>query len=272
MKYSPTTHLVRTVDAPVSPTEYSKSPTTAFLTHAAHLLDAVAHCEKHFPKKKDGTFTKASSDSLHQLCTSTFASMMSQFETFQKHLFAGSFEASRHIKVLTAKSLAKSLDKPIPIEMIASYRGEPTAIGLLVAESLPGWHDPERVNNYMRAFVAFDLYSNSMQGNLKALWQVRHTIVHTSGWLSKPDAQKVPELGSFADSAIVLGVPYVRATIMWFHRELKQCVEGYGKEFRKLPPADLNPADFVIIQQLFEVKSSRQSYFGSNSGATITSP
>jgi len=263
MRFDPTAHIVRDRTDAVSPADYAKSPPTAFLTHAVHLLDAVNHCERNFPKKpaKTTEFTKASSDSLHQLCTSTYGSLMSQFETFQHHLLAGLFEASRHVPEITTKSLEKQLKAEVPLSLVAAYRGAPAATGILLAESLGSWHDPERVNGYFKAFVNRDLFSNDAQRELQTLWQIRHTIVHTSGWLSASDSQKVEALRPFTGSAIVLGVPFIRATIQWLHRELKTSVEAYGVAFLARLPASVVAPERTVVEDLFKVESPRSSYF-----------
>lgn len=262
MRFDPTRHIHADKGDAVTPSDYIQSPAKAFLTHASHLADGLNMCERKFQKKKDGTFHKDADDSIHRLCTATFGSLMSQFETFQKYLFAGMFEWSRAIPTLKVKHLQDRLKTQIEIKNAASYRGQSAVIGVLVANSLNSWHDPAVVNGYLKAFVpGNDLYDNEAQSTLRVLWQVRHTVVHTSGWLSASDAHKVDGLASLADKPLVLGVPFVRSSIQWMHRYLKTGMTPLQAAFEGQVDPSTPAAHKDAIKALFLVDSPRKSYF-----------
>jgi hypothetical protein len=77
--------------------EYTKSPAVAFLREAVHIADAMNQCQRRFQKKADGSYNKDSQDSIYRLSAAALGSIMGHFETFQRYLFAGMVEATRHI-------------------------------------------------------------------------------------------------------------------------------------------------------------------------------
>ena len=169
----------------------SSQPAVAFLYEVIEISDAIRHCVHNFPRRKSGEFTAASTDSLWGLCAAAHASLMSQLESYQKALFAGLFEASRLNDEFKFELFERQLSKwnaSIQLERLQNYRGDMASIGLVLADSLNGWHDPARVNSYFRAIVtSWDLFSTEDTSELAVLWQIRHSIVHTGGRLTRGD-------------------------------------------------------------------------------------
>ena len=126
---------------------------------------------------------------------------------FEKSVFLSSFVESTFFK----ETLDKSMDKvEIPFSQLSSYRNSPVSTGLIIANSLGSWHNPKVVNNYFKAFgLRINAFSNDDIVDLKALWQLRHSIVHNGATITKADAQKVEQLKEFGDQKIVLSNKFI---------------------------------------------------------------
>lgn len=99
------------------------------------------------------------------------------------------------------KAIGKERKLEVDLVRLAAHRSEGVApVGMLIADSMRGWHDPEAVNGMFRAFGSgTDLFSRDDCERLAVLWQFRHSIVHTGGTLTQPDAQKVEAIKSLGD-------------------------------------------------------------------------
>ncbi len=248
--------------------DYSREPGATFLIQALHLSDAVNHCYRHFPRKPVAAneFRKDGQDSLYRLSAATLASIMGHFEIFQRFLFAGLVEVTRLMPSFSMVKAVKSLTKQTRVEIdladLGAYRGAPAQVGRLIADNLPGWHDPAAVNSYFRSVVPnVDLYSKKQQPFLQVLWQVRHSIVHTGGWLSVTDAQKVGELAAYGGRPILLGGRAVDSVVRRLHPLVKESVGRLEVAARGLLPADLEDEEEQEVAGLFVVRSSRNSWF-----------
>jgi len=236
----------------------------AFLYEVIEISDAIRHCVHNFPRRKSGEFTAASTDSLWGLCAAAHASLMSQLESYQKALFAGLFEASRLNDEFKFELFERQLSKwnaSIQLERLQNYRGDMASIGLVLADSLNGWHDPARVNSYFRAIVtSWDLFSTEDTSELAVLWQIRHSIVHTGGRLTRGDSHKVPELAHFADRALTIDHTFIDAVCRRFHSMAKRTVGGLEAEFRRGVTTTLSDEETAELDALFRVQSSRPSW------------
>jgi len=246
--------------------EYSRSPVSAFLAEVVHLTDSVNHCIRHFPKRKDHSYTKDSQDSTYRICASTHAAIMGHFELMQRLLFAGLFEATRLIPEFDVVNFTRQLtkDSNVSIELVplTAYRGRKAQIGQVIADNLYGWHEPSNVNRHFQALVPkVTLYSNDETAELLLLWQLRHSIVHTAGWLTTPDSQKLRELVPFGDRPIIIGGSFILAVARGFHRIVSRAVGRLAGSFGEMLPADLTDVERHEVDNLLLVASPRKSWF-----------
>lgn len=237
-----------------------------FLSEAVHLSDATNQCVRSFTKTKAGDFTKDSIDSLFRLKAAALASVLGHFETYQRFLFGGVLEATRLIPSYSINESCRRLEKDsglsIDLPLATAYRGQPAPIGQLIADNLRGWHDPERVNGHFRALVPeVQFYSKSEAEELRVLWQLRHSIVHTGGWLTQPDAQKVKSLRGFGNMPVLLDGHFVEVCGRRLHPIVKGSVGRLEARFTAMLPTTLNPSEQKEVDSLFEVKSRRTSWF-----------
>lgn len=76
--------------------DYVNSPATAFLRYTVEAKDAVNHCQQHFRKNNDGSFSKDALDSLQHILSAFLPAIMGHFETYQRYLFAGYSNAAAY--------------------------------------------------------------------------------------------------------------------------------------------------------------------------------
>ena len=214
---------------PTSLDDYLKCPATTFLVYVNDAHDAFQHCKNKFTKLKDGkSYHKDSGESLQHISSALFATIMGHFETYQKSLFAGLVDRSTLFADFQITEFLKSLkktngDRELQIDTLRmlAWRGSPAQIGYVVADSVSGWQTPSRVNANFQAFgFKRQIITSNFLEELLVFWQLRHSIVHTGAWLTKPDAQKVQSLMDFADKPIIFNP----AMINWFCRKMHQVV------------------------------------------------
>ena len=255
-------YLCAATKSHVSHNDYVTSPATAFLKYTIEAKSAVDLCVRKFPTNKDGSYSSDSLDSLQHVVTAMLPALMGHFETFQKYLFAGIFDITVFHSTFDVNSFVKAIpdNKSITIDFVrlSAFRNIGTSsIGNLVADSLGNWHDPYKVNSYFKAFVSnHDLYSNESAKQLKVLWQLRHSIVHTGGTITLPDAQKIKELRTFGNQNIAFENNFIYEVSRKMHPIVKRATEGMGNAFKQNLIPNLTPNDKNKIDKLFEVKSS----------------
>jgi len=216
-------------DVPPIEVDYTTKPVVAFLTQTVHLCDAVNHCKRHFPKNLDGNYTKDGRHALNLLSCSTLASMMGNFETFERALFAEVFELTAWMPNFQVNGCIKKLknETSVNIDVVAlsGYRGYGAAAGTILADRLGNWHTPSKVSAYFKAmFPEFSGFNKFHTRDLATLWQLRHSIVHTAGTITRPDAQKVPDLSQMGDTEIVVPPTFVDAVGRRLHRVVRAFV------------------------------------------------
>ena len=202
---------------------YLECPASIFLTHVCDARDAYVHCKNKFTKKADGTYNKNSNDSLRHISCSILATMMGHFETYEKCLFAGLFELTRFLPNFKLQEFISKIEKSNEVAIsavrLAAYRGIDAPVGLVIADSLNGWHSPTKVNYYFSAFgINQEFFSNKSINEISVVWQLRHSVVHTGAWLTRPDAQKVPALSKLGDRPIVFEHTFIEALSKRFHK------------------------------------------------------
>jgi len=245
--------------------DYTLSPASAFLSEAVHTADAVNQCKRKFSKKQDGNYTKDSKDSLFRIGAAALSSIMGYFETFERLLFAGSVEAMRFIPTFNTAQFCKKLEKDFSLTVglshLVALRGESVPIGRLISDNLSGWHNPERVSGYFGAILPdIEFFSKRDARELEVLWQLRHSIVHTGGWLTHADAQKVSGLSVLAGRPILLSETFTEAVARRLHGVVKRSTQRFGNRFSERLGNDLAQGDRDSVKALFTVESPRQSW------------
>jgi hypothetical protein len=254
-------------DAHVTLNAYVESPATAFLAYCIEAKDSIIHCQRHFQKNQDGSLSKSSVASLQHLSAAILPAIMGHFETYQRHLFAGIFEMSGVLKNFHANDFFSKLQKAdvdIKIDPVklAGYRRFSTTTGVLLADNLSGWHNPRLVNKYFRALLDTDIYDEGECKNLLLLWQLRHSIVHTGGSLSLPDAQKIPELMEHGRKPLAFDDTFIMEVSKKFHPLVKNATSKAEKSFKGQQIRDGTTRDDQrIIDKLFMVKSKVPVWF-----------
>jgi hypothetical protein len=245
--------------------DYARAPAAAFLRETVHITDAINQCRRNFKRKNTEEFNKDSQDSIYRLGAAALSSLMSHFETFQRSLFAGAVEATRFIPGFDIERCCQRLQKDsalsIDLARISGYRGQPAPIGQLMADNLSSWHDPARVNAYFGAVIHdYTFFANDAARELRILWQLRHAVVHTGGWLTMPDAQKLSQLADLAGQPILLNENFIEAAARRLHRIVGPATSGFGAKFLERLSGPLSRDDREVVETLFAVISPRQNW------------
>jgi hypothetical protein len=263
--YSYSRYIHKDVAVDVSFSDYEGSPATAFLKQVVHLSDAINHCKRHFSRKRNKQYTKDSSDSIYMLSCAALASMMGYFETFERCVFASLFELTDKIPKFSVDASLRKLkgESSISISLwsLAGYRGRTATAGTILADNLGHWHDPEMVNKYVHAILPdCTFFASDHVRELRVLWQLRHSIVHTGGTLTKPDAQKVPALVAFADRPIVVKDPFVFAVARRLHKIAKESMRTLSSKLIARAGNDYTGDLKLHIDTLCKVESPRTAW------------
>lgn len=260
-------YILQTGNSHVSQKEYSISPATAFLNYTVDTKDAMIACIKTF-KKQNGAkkYTDPAIHSLQLITSALLPAIMGHFEMYQKYLFAGIFELTTYFESFDVKDFFKNLKKnatqvDIDITRLASYRGLDAPVGLVIADSLPSWHDPNKVNKY---FILFggkqQFYSNDNIDKLSILWQLRHSIVHTAGTLTIPDSHKLTVLKDFGGKNIVMDYNFIREVSRKLHPLVYDSTKRLETNFKSRLKSSLQEDDTKKVDKLFEVSSKIPSW------------
>jgi hypothetical protein len=222
---------------------YSLCPAEAFLTYVCDAHDSVIHCTKKFTKKEDGEYNKDSLDSLRHISSAMFAAIMGHFETYQKTLFAGLIDRTTTMSGFDTAKFAKDFggqgSTSLSIERLLAYRDARAPVGLVLADTLSGWHNPNTVCKHF-GLVARDhaLFSASEISELAVYWQLRHSIVHTGSWITTPDAQKIRPLVAFANKPIIFKATFANAVARRLHEIVKRTNNSLEKKLFAGPLKD----------------------------------
>jgi hypothetical protein len=245
----------------LSPTlnDYAKSPATAFLKFAVDTKNALDRVRRHFPKKRGGYFREEAGLSYQIITMAMLASIMSHFETFEKFLFAGVTEYSQWIPNFQEKCFIKDLSKQsninLDLDRLMAWRGAPVSVGAVLADSLYSWHNPEKVNAYFRALIERQPFSNDNCEKLRTLWQIRHSIVHTAGVLTLPDAQKVSPLHSYGGKSLTTTRYFILEVVRKLHPIVRDATAQVRDGFDAQDP-DIPIDKKSIVDEFFTVHSS----------------
>lgn len=254
----------------VTLSNYQDCPASAFLKYVVSAKNASYQCLRTFKtKKRKKPYSNRALSSIQTINAGLLASIMGNFETYQKYLFAQMFENTIYLKKFDVKVFIKNLEKAcnhginIDIERFSAFRNNPTAVGLILADSLKNWQSPSIVNDYFNAFGLkkadghpITFYSNETKETLSILWQMRHSIVHTASTITIPDAQKIDKLKGFAGKEIVLDLQFVMEVARKMHPIIKESTKHMEDCFIPNLKTSLPPSTIASINKLFEVKSS----------------
>ncbi|MBK5943307.1 hypothetical protein [Halorhodospira halophila] len=260
-------YLTEPTNAHVGHDVYIESPATAFLYYAVQAKKTVDLCARNLPTYSSGRYTKASLNAMQNLVASMLPALMGHFETFQRHLFAGLFDRSVHLRDFSSEQFFRKLngnrEVTVNVVRLAAHRNTGVgSVGMLVADSLGGWHDPRKVNDHFQAFFKrFNLFGNHDIERLRVLWQLRHSIVHTGGTLTLADAQKVTSLERFGETRIAFENNFIFETARKLHPIVKRSTERlHAKAKGQLLP-NRTEQDLQDIEKFFEVRSPVTVWF-----------
>jgi hypothetical protein len=257
-------YLEEAIGSQVSHRDYILSPATAFLKHTIEAKSAIDLCIRKLPKNQNGTFTKDSADTIKYLTLAVLPTLMGHYETYQRYLFAGLFDLTVYQEGFKVKRFIDKIIKDskseisIDLERLAAFRSIGTSsIGFVIADNLKGWHSPEKVNLFFNAFqLNHQFISNDNEKRLKVLWQLRHSIVHTGGTITLPDAEKTEELNAWGDKTITFENNFIYEVARKLHPIVKSGTVGIGNNFKAKLKPNLDPEIIAKIDRFFEVKSS----------------
>lgn len=215
----------------------NEAPATTFLRSVVEICESVSYCEEILVRSSDSPAESRIAESLRVFVMSAFAMLMSHFEMFQKLQFAELVDTQDFMEGFDDAELAKRLEKEgcaVTLHRILAGRGDPREPGQIVADSLGSWHNPSRVNQYFQIiFPKINVYSNSTIAELELMWQLRHSIVHTGGVVTREDATKVSSLRQFRDRKLVLEGQFIMQVGKRFHMIVKQATSLLEGEVRK---------------------------------------
>jgi hypothetical protein len=245
--------------------DFEKHPATAFLKFTIDAKDAIEQCKIHFPKQANGHPTLENLVCIQNIINSTLATIMSCFETYEKHLFAGIFETTAYFESFNTSNFIKQLSEhseiSISIEQLLGYRLNAAPTGMLIANCLSSWHNPTKVNSYFKSFgLQTNMFSNEDVEDLDVLWQLRHSIVHTGACVSHSDSQKNKQLSSLGGKVIVFSNKFIYELTKRFHSLIYNATNRVCNAITQRLPANLPTTTKKDILELFEVRSVNSSW------------
>lgn len=254
--------------------DYTRSPATAFLKYVVSAKDAANQCLIKFKTtSRARPYTRDALDSIYIINAGLLASIMGNFETYQKYLFANMFEYSVYLNKFNVKDFLKGLKHAVKSDnstkfdvdfvRIAGYRDSSVPVGLILAEQMSNWQSPSIVNEFFKSFRLnnaaghiVDIYSNDSREKLAVLWQMRHSIVHTASTITLPDAQKVQSLNGFGGKVISLDRSFINEVARKMHPIIKSATENMKSVYiHNLKPGTPAPIR-AKIDDVFKVSST----------------
>lgn len=247
---------------------YRESPATAFLHAAVEAKCAEEHCLNHFKIKANEEYGIAATNAIQIINASLLAYVMSNFETYQKFFFAQLIEYSIYLNKFDIDGFFKRLNKDtheitINIVGFAAYRENPHSVGLVIAENLKNWHNPETVNKYFGAFNLVDehgrklsFYSHEEINDLFVLWQMRHSIVHNAGTITLPDSQKRSCLNEYGGKSIILEEKFIIEVVRKMHKLIKEATERVKSLYLHNLSDSISETTKQKVEKLFKVSST----------------
>jgi len=254
-------YLIKPKHKYISHKQYIESPATAFLKYAVDAKDAVNCCLNKFERNADNSFNKNALISLQHITTAMVPALMGHFETYQRYLFAGMFEHSSLLKDFNVEKFFKALGERSSVQIdpvrLAAYRGYHASTGIILADTLTRWHDPNKVNTYFGAYmIKKQLYTNKDCEQLETLWQLRHSIVHTGGTITLPDAQKVKKLSNYANRQVAFNNQIILEIARKLHPLVRDATNRMKQGFDSRLVSNITTEQRSSLDTLFTVHSS----------------
>lgn len=185
-----------------------KSHATAFLENLLQIRDAASKATQN-------------TESMQIWLCSLYSYAMGQFELYIRRQFTEVLNTSTFFNSYDSTGIAERLRKAgcVPtIESILVDSANEWEPGWLISEAMPGWHDPEKVNQYFRVlFPDFCLYSIEQSERIRLMWQIRHLIVHTGGTITRYDARKNRLLHRLGDKKLHLSETSIDSLAHWLN-------------------------------------------------------
>lgn len=235
--------------------------------------NASVACLNKFKQNKNGAYSIPAIRSIQIINAGLLATIMGNFETYQKYLFARVFEYTIYLTEFDLAQFFRNINKSnggevnIDLARFSAFRDNQTAVGLILADNLKNWQSAHCVNSYFRAFGSrdahnhqIDIISADTRESLSVLWQMRHSIVHTASTISIPDAQKVPKLHGFGDKVIALEPQFISEVARKFHPIIKEITDNIGDLFKNNMRIDLSADIKHKIDKLFLVDSTYKAW------------
>ncbi|EOQ98284.1 hypothetical protein LEP1GSC195_1473 [Leptospira wolbachii serovar Codice str. CDC] len=244
--------------------DYYDYPVKTFLNFLCISHYAVDYCKTKFPKNADKKMGVEAQRHLNIIILSILPTIMGQFETFQKSLFSKCLEYSVYLDNFVPSEFLKRLKDIQSLEIdslrLTAYRGQPAQVGTIFADSLHIWHDSHKVSHAFRALTqGVDFYTKDQIEELQIIWQLRHSIVHTGGTITRPDSQKNSKLKKFADKSIILSETFISTLGYKLHNLINNSITRYSSDFKGKLSADTPIAVQREIDSMFKVESKMQS-------------
>lgn len=247
----------------VNRNDYAISPATAFLKYTIEAKDAINMCVKHFPKKNTKEYTKAATDSLRYVSAALLPAIMGHFETFEKYLFAGMYENSVFLQKFDVRSfhtkISKISEHEVAIDLggISPYRNyDGISVGMMLADNLHRWSSPDTVNKYYKCFADYNFFGEEEKKQLFVLWQLRHSLVHNGGTITRADSQKVERLNDCSNATIIFENNFINEVARKMHEIVGVATQGLGEAYIKRLIPSITMTQRKKIEKLFQVRSS----------------
>lgn len=216
--------------------ENDEPPAQAFLTEAVNICESLRCCTENFPRLNSGEFNPEAESAFQVVAASAFALLMSHFETYQKRQVAVLINHFYDFNSSDEKTLNEKFQKDVSITVssLLSEIGEPREPGYIIADCLRSWQNPEKVNSYFQIlFKELSFYSNDDVMALKFLWQIRHSISHSSGIVTRPDSIKIKALRQYRDKKLRFQENFILETTKYFHSMLQKSLGNLEGQVRK---------------------------------------
>jgi len=182
---------------------------------------ATEFLEKLFQIRDTASKTVQDTVSMQIWLSSLYSYTMGQFELYIRRQFTEVLNTSIFFQSYDSTIIAERLRKvgcAPTIESILVDSSNEWEPGWLISEALPGWHDPEKINQYFRVlFPDFCLYSNEQSERIRVMWQIRHSIVHTGGLVTRFDARKHRLLHRLGDKKLHLSDTSIDSLTFWLN-------------------------------------------------------
>ena len=115
------------------------------------------------------------------------------------------------------------------------------------------------MNGHFKAILSdLNFYSNDQIVDLSVLWQLRHSFVHSGGWLTLPDSQKIATLKRLGGRPLGLQQRFIEETVRRFHDIISLSMQRLRSSLKKRVSASTFGSNELIA--LTEMVSPRRAW------------